>query len=156
MGHLPSGSLILLFVEVEGGGVDAVAQAGGLGAVGEDMAEVASAAGTGDLGAHHAVAAVFDLLDVLPVQGIGEAGPAASGVELGIGGEELEAAGGAEIDAGGAGFGVLSGEWPLGTLLAQDAVLLGSERTAPLFVRLANLVHSPAAPLGFEWAAHLL
>ena len=38
--------------------VDAVAQAGGRRAVGEDVALVAAAAGAEDLGAHHAVAGV--------------------------------------------------------------------------------------------------
>ena len=46
----------LLAGEGERGGVDAVAQAGGTGAVGEDVAEVASAAGAGDLDAAHAEA----------------------------------------------------------------------------------------------------
>ena len=46
-------------LEVERQRVDAVAQAGGLRAVGEDVAEVAAAAGAGDLDAAHAVADVL-------------------------------------------------------------------------------------------------
>ena len=43
--------------------VDAVAKAGGLGAVGEDVAEVAAAACTSDLNAAHSVAQVLVLVD---------------------------------------------------------------------------------------------
>ena len=60
--------------------------------------------------------------------------------------EKTQTAGGAEIFAGDGGFRVLPGEGPLGALLAQDAVLLGSERTAPFLIRLANLVHGSGLP----------
>jgi len=57
--------LLFRFGERQRGGVDAVTQAGGVGAVGEDMTQVAAAAGAGDLDAPHAVAQVFMLLDGL-------------------------------------------------------------------------------------------
>src|SRR6056297_3411781 len=60
-------------LQVDAGGVDAVALAGGLGAVGEDVAEVGAAVLAAHLGAHHAEAAVFDVLDLVGVEGVEEA-----------------------------------------------------------------------------------
>ena len=48
------------------------------------MAEMASATGAVDLGADHAVTAVFVLFDVLFVELLVKTGPAAAGVELGF------------------------------------------------------------------------
>src|SRR6185437_11089611 len=83
-----SGRLRLLAREGERGGVDAVAQAGGARAVGEDVPEVAAAARAGHLDAAHAEAAVFVLLDGGGIGGDHEAGPAALRVELGSGKEQ--------------------------------------------------------------------
>jgi hypothetical protein len=80
------------------------------------------------------MAAVFMLLDVLLVERIEKAGPAAAGVELGFRGKELETTGGAKIDAGTLDIGILAGEGTLGALLSQNAVLLGRERTAPFLI----------------------
>src|ERR1035437_9141962 len=68
--------------EGQRGGVDAIAQAGGAGAIGEDVAQVGVAAGTGDLDAAHAEARVFVLADGFGVGGQHKAGPAAAGVEF--------------------------------------------------------------------------
>ena len=124
----------LLFVEAQGGGVDAIAHSGGVWAIGKDVAEMASAAGAGDLGSDHAVAAVCVLLDVVFGERIVKAGPAAMGVKLGLGRKELESAGGAEINSGSFGVSVLSGEGSLGAFFAKNTVLLRGERTTPLFV----------------------
>src|SRR4051794_10176554 len=84
---------------LESGGVDAIAQAGRVRAVGEHVAEVAAAAGTQHLGALHEEAAVGLLVDRLFGGGRRESGPAAARVVLGVGGEELRAAAGAHVRA---------------------------------------------------------
>jgi hypothetical protein len=128
-------------VEAERGGVDAISQAGGVGTIREDMAEMASTTGAGDLRAGHAMAAVLVLLNIFLIERIVKARPAAPGVELGFRWEKFEATSGTEINSGSAGGSILASEWALGALLAQDTVLLRSERTTPFFIRLANLVH---------------
>ena len=105
------------------------------------MAEMASTAGAVDLGAYHAVTTVFYFLNVFFDGRIVEAGPSATGFELGFRGKELKAAGGAEINAGSLGVSVLSGEGAFGAFFAKDAVLLRGKRSAPLFIRLTNLFH---------------
>src|SRR6185312_6733903 len=94
-----SGAVLLRRLELHRYAVHAVAQAGGLGAVGEDVAEVAAAAGAADLGAVHEEAAVGLGGDVRRVDRREEARPAGAGVELGVRGEERQAAGGADEDA---------------------------------------------------------
>jgi hypothetical protein len=126
---------------MERSGVDAIAQAGRVRAIGEDVAEMASATGAGDLGASHAMAAVFVLFDVLLIKRIVKAGPAATGVEFGFRWKEFEATGSAEIYAGSLGFRVLSGVGTLGALLTQNTVLFRSKRATPFFIRFANLIH---------------
>ena len=54
---------LLLAREGKRGGVDAVAQAGGRGAVGEDMAKVAAATRAGDFNTAHSEGVVFVLVD---------------------------------------------------------------------------------------------
>src|SRR6185312_7235116 len=76
--------------------VDAVAQPGRPGAVGEDMAEMAAAFGAEHRGADHAVADVALLVDMALDRGLGEARPAAAGIELGVGFEQHIAAAGAD------------------------------------------------------------
>src|SRR6185436_1786722 len=78
--------------EVQGGGVDAVAQARGLGAVREDMPQVRLAAGADDLRAHHAVAGVPAVLHRCLARRRREARPAGARVELRVAVEELLAA----------------------------------------------------------------
>ena len=62
------------------------------------------------------------------------------GVELGLGAEQLGAAGAAVVDADGLGVGVLADERSLGASLAEHRVLLGGELLAPLGVALVHLV----------------
>ena len=120
--------------EVERGGVDAVAQAGGTRAVGEDVAEVPATTGAGDLDAPHAVAPVLVLSDGFGAGGDHEAGPAAAGVELGAAHEEQRATCGAVVVAG---FVILreeAGEGPLSAFFAQHMILLRREKGSPLGV----------------------
>src|SRR5262249_19027763 len=113
--------------ELEGDGVHAVAQAGGLGAVVEDVAEVSAAAGAEDLGALHAVGAVGVLVDVGGVKGLEEAGPAGAGVELGVALEERQAAEAADVDAVELVVGEVAAEGRLGALGEDDLGLVGGE-----------------------------
>src|SRR5688500_7327706 len=89
----------LVTVEVEAGRVHAVAQAGGLGAVLEHVAQVRMATGAPHLGADHSVAGVADELDLVVGDWLPEARPAAARVVLGAGCEERLAAGDAAVGA---------------------------------------------------------
>jgi hypothetical protein len=125
-------ALFPCFFEVEGGGVDAVELAGGVGAVGEDMTEVAAALGTGNFDATHAEGAVVMEVDGVFGEGLEETGPAGSGLELGVGFEEGSVAGGAVVEAVGVVIDEGAGEGAFGALLAEDVILLGGELLAPL------------------------
>ena len=130
---------VLLFcvLKGDGGGIDAVAQAGWLGAVGENVAEVASAARAGDLNAAHAPAIIFVLGDGFGVFRNGEAGPSAAGVEFGVAAEEHRPATCAHVFAGGVILCQRSGKGALGAFLAEDVVLLGRKPLTPF--RIAEL-----------------
>src|ERR1700727_909495 len=86
----------LLRLELQRRRVDAVAQARGAGAVLEHMAEMAVALRAQYLGADHAVADVAFLVDMAFRRRGGEAWPAATGVEFGVGLEQGLAAAGAD------------------------------------------------------------
>src|ERR1700693_4766057 len=81
------------------------------------------ALGAHDFGADHTVAAIDFFGDAALGEGFGKAGPAASGVEFGIGFEERLAAACASIDAGSGGGLVLAAEWRLGGFLARNREL---------------------------------
>src|ERR1035437_10204130 len=68
--------------EVDGGGVDAVPQAGRLGPVIEDVTQVRPAVGADHLGATHAQGGVRPGDDLRLVDDVVEARPAAVGIEL--------------------------------------------------------------------------
>ena len=61
--------------ESQGSGVDAIAQAGGLRAVGKDMAEVSVAGLGADLRPNHPVAFVYDLHNLVRIERLGKAWP---------------------------------------------------------------------------------
>src|SRR5690606_16709005 len=123
----------------EGRRVDAVPQPRGMRPVGEDVPEVAAAARAQNLGAHHPVARVGLLVDrALAGRGV-EGRPAATGVGLRVGVEQLGPAAGAAVRAGLEHVVVLAGERRLGALFAEDPVALGIELRAPLGLGLANL-----------------
>lgn len=82
---LPCGDYVsrfLIAVQINGYGVDAIAQARGGGSVVEDVTQVGVAAGTGDFDAAHAKAQVFVLVDSVGVNGVKKAGPSAVRVEF--------------------------------------------------------------------------
>ena len=76
-------------VELQRAGVDAVALAGRVRAVVEDVAQVAAAARADDLGAPHEEAVVGPGLDPVVGHRVPEARPPGAGVELGVGAEQL-------------------------------------------------------------------
>src|SRR4051794_22009909 len=107
----------------------------------EDVPEVAPAARAQHLGAHHAVGRVGLLLHGIFARGRRKGRPAAPGVVLRIGFEQLCAAAGAPVRARLEYVVVLTAERRLGSLLAQDAVLLGRQLGAPLLLGLLDLRH---------------
>src|SRR5579884_442801 len=127
--------LLLFFfrLELQGDGVDAVAQAGGLArTVLEDVAEVRAAVFAGHFGAVHEERVVFMILDVLRVDGPVEAGPAAAGIELVFGGEEFVAAGGAMVHPRLVVVVERPAEGAFRPLLAHHAVLLRRQLFLPV------------------------
>src|SRR5262245_41966727 len=120
-------------------GVDAVPQAGGRGAVVEDVAEVGVAAVAEDLGADHAVTAVLVRADVRVGHWPEEAGPARTRVELGVRREQRQPAADAGVDSPAFVVQQRSAEGPLGALAAGDLELLGSQLLPPLGVGLDDL-----------------
>ena len=130
------------FVELHGGGVHAVAEAGGFGAVVEDMAEVGIAERARDGGAAHADAVVGGVMDILFGDWLPEAWPAGARVKFGLGTEERDVAADTTVNTvgvlfvGGAGVGAFSagaagdfigdgGELLLPFLIGLDDALFG-------------------------------
>src|SRR5690606_9586330 len=107
--------------------VHAEALAGGLRAVGEDVAEVAVAPSAAGLGADHPVARVGVQGDPVRRDRLPEARPARPRVVLGVGAEQLEVAHDTAVDAGFLGVPVGAGEGPFGAGPACDLELLGGE-----------------------------
>src|SRR3954463_6963820 len=130
-------------IELERARVDAVAETARVTrAVLEHVPEVAAAVAAGDLGATHEQRVVGAGLDRGGDGGLGEAGPAGAGVELGRGREQLRAAARTAVHAVLLDVPVLAGERALRTALAQHLVLLGGELLAPLVIRLLDLLSS--------------
>src|SRR5690242_9085047 len=92
------------------------------------------------LGAHHAQAPIFFLLHLVRRRGRCEAWPAAAGVKLFIGAEELGAAPGTTIHAGLMVVPVLAGERPFRPFFAQHLVSLRCELPAPLLFGFPDLI----------------
>src|SRR5690606_20537486 len=139
-----------LRLELERHAVHAVALAGRLRAVVEDMAEMAAAARAMHLGADHAEAVIRGggnrILARRP-----EAGPAATGVELGVGIEQHLAAAGAEETARPEFAVERAGMRPLGGMLAQHGILFRRQSAPPLRVVMLHLeMLSPSAFVASE------
>src|SRR4051812_7541295 len=98
--------------------VDAIPQPGGLWTIGEYMAEVSAASLAGHLGPAHAEASVGMLVDHV-VLGLVKARPAAAGIELRLGLEQLRPATSAKINTRVLRLPVFAREGPLGPLLAE-------------------------------------
>src|SRR6516164_8902536 len=122
----------LILFEFEGDGINALAQAGGIGPVVENMSEMRATTAARDFGAEHTVRTVFGLFDGFPSSRIGETRPAASGMKLGVGTKENISAAHALVGAGGFGRFVLAGEGWLCAFLAGDIIFIRSELAFPL------------------------
>src|SRR6266581_2549973 len=88
---------LLLLLQLQRRGVDAVADTGRRGPVGEEVAEMAAAARAHDLGANHPVGRVRLLVDRIARGGRVERRPSAAGVVLRVRAEQLGAATGADV-----------------------------------------------------------
>src|SRR5258708_37349534 len=107
----------LLRLQLQRRRINAIALAGGVGTVVEDVAKVPAAPLADDLGALHEEAVVRAQLDVLEVLGLVESRPAGAGLELGLGVEQLRATGGTGVGPIAVIVDVLAGEGPVGALL---------------------------------------
>src|SRR5690606_38639819 len=112
--------LSVLGLELQCGRIDAVAQAGGCGAVFEQMSEVRVAGRAKHFGAAHAVTVIVLGSYRLRIEWLPVAGPAGSGVELLRGAEQGGAASDATVGSARVIVPVLPGERLLGALLADD------------------------------------
>src|SRR5579862_1154720 len=125
-------------VERERDAVHAIALAGRLRPIVEDMAEMPAATPAVHFGARHeerAVAFGFDrILERRP-----KAWPAGAAVELRVGREERLAAAGAMIDAGAVFLVERARPGALGAVLAQYLVLFGGQPPAPLLIAQRDL-----------------
>src|SRR5439155_21014744 len=122
--------------------VDAITLAGRRWAVRKNMTEVAATVRAHDLRAHHAVAHVALCLDRLLAGRRVERGPTAAGVVLGVCDEQLRSATCAAVGARLEDVVVLAAERRLGSLLAQNPVLLGRELSPPLLFCFLDLGHA--------------
>src|SRR4051812_6898858 len=134
-------------LEVERRGVHAVPQPRRLGPVVEDVSEVRAAALAEDLRARHEEAAILVGHHALLGGGRPEARPSRSRIEFRLRLEELVAARRAEVVPERVLVPVLARESALRALLAQNAILLGSQRRAPLRFRLLDRSGRPGLAL---------
>src|SRR5262245_25869747 len=102
-----------------------------------------AAGGAHHLGSNHPVGRVALFLDRVLARRRGKRGPAATRVVLGRGTEELGATPGAAVGPRLEHVVVLAAERRLGSLLTQDAELLGRQLPAPLLLGLLDLLHAP-------------
>src|SRR6266852_3469205 len=115
--------------------VDAIAQAGRLRSVVEDMAEMAATAAAMHLGPRHAVGAVLCLAEPI-FQRLVEARPAGAAFEFGVGRKQRQVAAGAGEDALAMLLQQRARSRPFSAVLAQDLVLLRRQLRAPLGIGL--------------------
>ena len=118
--------------------VDAVAQAGRLRPVVENMPEMAAAAAAMHLGPQHPVGPVFGLADGV-LERLIETRPAGAALEFRLRGEQRQIAAGAGEGALAVLFQERTRSRPFGALLAQDFVLLRRQLRAPFGVGLFDL-----------------
>ncbi len=107
--------------------VHAVSEAGRVGSVGEDVAEVGAALSAAGLGPDHAVTGVGGFLHRLLTERLEEARPARPGLELRLRGEQGLTADDAYVGAVVVAVPILAGEGSFGAGLLGDLVLLGRQ-----------------------------
>src|SRR5437016_5921823 len=93
----------------------------------------------GDGGSQHPVAAVFFHGKVFGGNGRGEAGPASSGVKLGIGNKKSSIAANTAIEASVVKVPILAGTGPLRAGMPRDFIGFRSKLLPPFFFRLNDL-----------------
>src|SRR4051794_33294810 len=125
-------------MEHEAETVDAIAQAGRLRTVIEDVAEMAAATAAMHLGAQHAVGTVLGLADIA-LDRLIKARPAGAALEFGVGGKQRQVAAGAGAHALAMVLHQCGRSRSLGALIAQDLVLLRRELGAPFGLGLFDL-----------------
>src|SRR3984893_16371218 len=118
--------------------VHAVAQAGRLRPIVENVTEMAAAAAAVDFGPQHPKGAVFGLADGV-VERLIKTRPAGAALEFRLRGEQRQVAAGAGEDALAMLLEQRARPRALGALLAQDLILLRGELCAPLRVGLFDL-----------------
>src|SRR5882724_1148411 len=118
--------------------VDAVAQAGRLRSVVEDVTEMAAAAAAVNFGPHHAVGPVFGLADPV-LNRLIKARPSGAALILRLRGEQRQVAAGAGEGALAMLLEQRARPRALGAFLAQDFILLRRQLRAPLRVGLFDL-----------------
>jgi hypothetical protein len=138
--------------KAERGGVDAVAQAGGRGAVVEDVGQVGVALAAQRLGAAHEQAVIGLGAHVLRGGRRPETRPAGTGLKLFVAAEQGVAAAHAAIHTGFVIIPVAAGKGALGTLLACYGKLFRREFFLPFGIGLDDFVlpSLPKKPVGVK------
>src|ERR1700686_2031352 len=122
----------------QGIAVHAVAQAGRLRPVVEDVTEMAAAAGAMNFGPQHPEGAVFGLADGV-VERLIKTRPAGAALEFRLRGEQRQVAAGAGEDTLAMLLEQRARSRTLGALLAQDVILLRRQLRAPFRIGLFDL-----------------
>jgi hypothetical protein len=148
----PRRVLLFLLVQFQSGGVDAVALAGGIRAVVENVAEVGVAAAALHLGTRHPVARVGFGLDRFLAGGSIETGPAGAGVIFRVGSKKRLAAANALVGAGRFGVRVLTSEGGLSSFLPGHIVLIRREFFLPVVFVLGDFLGHGDPPERFHLA----
>ena len=120
-----------LFSKLQGGGVDAVAEAGWRGSVFEDVAEVAVATVADDFGSDCKEASVGLFADVVLLDWFPVTRPAGAGFVFGFGAEEEQVAGNAVVGSFFFVVPIEAGEGAFGSFLSNDSVLLFGQELLP-------------------------
>src|SRR3981081_4481572 len=118
--------------------VHAVAQAGRLRPIVEDVTEMAAAAAAVNFGSQHPKGAVFGLADGV-LERLIETRPAGAALEFRLRGKQRQVAAGASEDALAMLLEQRARSRPLGALLAQNLILLRRQLRAPLRIGLFDL-----------------
>src|ERR1044072_7334039 len=122
--------LVLMFEELHRNRVETVAQPGRRRSVGKHVAEVRITSGAPDFRPHHAITAILDFPDMLRVEGLSEARPAGSALELLARSKQRQSAksaGGNPSDLVVVQPGAAKG--PRGTMVKNDLALFRREAT---------------------------
>src|SRR5882672_1407314 len=135
----PSPRRLLLLHKFQRSRIDAVAQAGRLRPVIEDVAEMRATAAAHHLDAAHAITVILFSLDVLFHHRLPKTGPARARIELGLRTEQLLRATGAYVDAFLVVIPEFAREGALGPLLAHHLKLQRRQYLRPFLIGLDDL-----------------